>query len=108
MIPKGQDFSSDFVRIDSLANFYIASLVPVFTVDDPVTLRINLLDFYNSNLIISLLKSGLGTLGMRYEDDAIVVNASLQLSNSVPEPATYLLLFIGIALVTSRERFRVC
>jgi len=54
-------------------------------------------------LIIDLLKTGLGVLGMRYEDDAIVVNASLSLSNSVPEPSTYLLLFIGIGIATAQK-----
>ncbi len=103
LIPQGEDFSSDFVRIDSLPNFNIGSLVPVFAINDPITLKIDLLEFYNSSLIIDLLKTGLGVLGMRYEDDAIVVNASLSLSNSVPEPSTYLLLFIGIGIATAQK-----
>ena len=92
LIPKNQDFSSDFVRIDSLPNINISSLVPNFIVNTQIEFSINLLQSYSSNAILALFKAGAVSLMMRYEDDAIVTPARLSLSKSLtpaPDLETY-------------------
>lgn len=95
LIPKDPEFITDFVRINSQPFINIASAVPAFTIGTPIDIHVNLLLFYSSDIIRNLLMTGAGLISMRYEDDAILTQAKLTLSNDIPEPGTYLLLFVG-------------
>ncbi len=95
LIPKDNEFITDIVRIDSLPFVNIVSVVPAFAVGTPIDIHLNLLLFYTSDVIRSLLLNSGGIISMRYEDDAIITRGQLILSNEIPEPQTYLLLLIG-------------
>ncbi|RMH03630.1 MAG: PEP-CTERM sorting domain-containing protein, partial [Nitrospirae bacterium] len=67
--------------------------------DKEQTYTINLLNFYNPDTLLNVVKSGdkIGGIWLRYGDDAVLTEASLELTAiQNPEPASLLLLGTGM------------
>ncbi len=92
LIPQNYLVSTDQVRIADFGyiNTPVIQTLPVGVVS---TINLELLKFYTANEILDVFQGNSGTLPMRYNDDAIITYAQLDLSTEpfvspVPEPAT--------------------
>lgn len=107
--------NTDVLRIRGLSN--ITAQIQQLTIGQTATITFDLLDFYTSNEIFDNLDSTLiagslpknaGELLMLYQDDAVVSNAALSLSNNaVPIPAAVWLFgsgLLGLVGIARRKR----
>ena len=101
------DVATDRLKISGLPAFE-TDLFTGLPPETTQTIDLNLLDFYSSNQILDAL-SPTGTLAFKYEDDALVSFAQLELRNnsaqSVPEPFSPLSAIAIAVLGGSWKRF---
>lgn len=94
LTPKDSLITTDSIGIDGL--LHIFDPIQSLPVGVTSTITIDLLFYYDSDEILgSLIGGDIGMIPMKYQDDAVLSFAQLDLA-SVPEPATMLLLGTGL------------